>query len=317
MTPSSGERPLPVTGRALAGQADALRLRQFLVDSYALAGREFNWEPRRWEGMFWTVPEAQLADPGWGAGVHVWHTQDGSIVAAAIPDGPGDLALQVDPRHRWLEDDVLDWAEHHLARADDAGARVLDAWAFDWDTDRQARLKARGYVPVPGWSWQNRRRPTSRAVEPRPLAAGYGLRCVDDSLADARRWVEATNAVFGHSTPVESYCSFLRSPSFDPQLHIAVEAPDGAVAAFAGFTIDSANRVATLEPVGTRDGHRRLGLAQAAINEGLQRVARRGVDVVHVANWGSADAGHLYGSLGFEHYATQTAWRKPLASVNP
>ena len=317
MKPPPGERPLTVTDRALGGQADALRLRQFLIDSYALAGREFNWEPRRWEGMFWTVTADQLADPGWGAGVQLWHTQDGSFVAAAIPDGPGDLALQVDPQQRWLEDDVLDWAEHHLARVGDAGSRVLDTWVFDWDTDRRDRLTARGYVPVAGWSWQNRRRRTSRAVEPRPLAVGYGLRNVDDSLADARRWVEATNAVFGHSTPVESYCTFLRSPSFNPQLHIVVEAPDGAVAAFAGFTIDSANRVATLEPVGTTDGHRRLGLAQAAINEGLQRVARRGVDVVHVANWGSADAGHLYAALGFEHYATQTAWRKVVPGVNP
>jgi predicted N-acetyltransferase YhbS len=121
--------------------------------------------------------------------------------------------------------------------------------------------------------------------------------------------VDATNAVFGHCTPVESYCSFLRSPSYDPQLHLVVEAPDGSVAAFAGFTIDTASKVATLEPVGTRDGQRRLGLAQAAISEGLRRVADRGVEVVHVANWGPADAGHLYGSLGFEHYATQTAWR--------
>lgn len=317
MTPSTGERPLTVTDRPLGGQADALRLRQLLIDSYSVVDREFNWEPRRWEGMFWTVAADQLADPGWGAGVHVWHTSDGSFVAAAIPDGPGDLAMQVDPRHRGLEGDVLDWAEHHLARADDSGARVLDTWAFDWDTDRRDRLTGRGYVPVSGWSWQNRRRPTSRAVEQRPLAAGYRLRSVDDSLDDARRWVEATNAVFGHSTPVDSYRSFLRSPSYDPGLHIIVQASDGSVAAFAGFTIDSANRVATLEPVGTRQEHRRLGLAQAAICEGLQRVARRGVDVVHVANWGSADAGHLYCSLGFEHYATQTAWRTTLARGTP
>lgn len=317
VNPPPGERPLPVSDRALGGQVDALRLRQFLIDSYALAGREFNWEPRRWEGMFWTVAAEQLADPSWGAGVHVWHTQDGSFVAAAIPDGPGDLALQVDPRHRWIEDDVLDWAERHLARVEDGGPRVLHTWAFDWDGDRRDRLIRRGYEPVAGWSWQHRRRRTSRAVEPHPLAAGYVLRSPDDSLDEARRWVDATNAVFGHSTPVESYCTFLRSPSFDPQLHVVVEALDGAVAAFAGFTIDSANRVATLEPVGTRDGHRRLGLAQAAINEGLQRVARRGVDVVHVANWGSADAGHLYGSLGFEHYATQTAWRKVMPGGNP
>ena len=57
--------------------------------------------------------------------------------------------------------------------------------------------------------------------------------------------------------------------------------------------------------------------SQAAINEGLRRVARRGVDVVHVANCGSAETGHLYGALGFEHCATQTAWRKVVASVKP
>jgi mycothiol synthase len=314
MTPSIGERPLAVAHRALGGEADALRLRQFLIDSYALAGREFNWEPRRWEGTFWTVAEEQLADPSWGAGVHVWHTQDGSFLAAAIPDGPRDLAMQIDPRHRWLEDDVLDWAEGHLARSDDDGSQVLDTWAFDWDADRRARLLGRGYTPVPGSFFQHRRRPASRPVEPRPVTPGYVVRSVDDSLEDARRWVAATNEVFGHSTPVDSYRTFLRSPSYDPELHIAVEAPDGSLAAFAGFTIDRANRVATLEPVGTCERHRRLGLAQAAISEGLQRVAGRGVDVVHVANWGPADAAHLYGAAGFEHYATQAAWRKVLSS---
>lgn len=317
MNPTPDGRRPPVAHRALGGEADALRLRQLLSDSYALTGGEFNWELRRWEGMFWTVAPEQLADPTWGAGVHVWQAQDGSFEAAAIPDGPGDLALQVEPRHRWLEDDVLDWAERHLARAEDDGARVLDTWAFDWDADRRNRLVGRGYTAVAGWSWQHRRRRTSRAVEERPLAAGYGLRNVEDSLEDAHRWVAATNAVFGHSTPVDHYCSFLRSPSFDPALHLVVEAPDGSVVAFAGFTIDTANRVATLEPVGTRDGHRGLGLAQSAIGEGLRRVAGRGVEVVHVANWGTADAGHLYGSLGFEHYATQTAWRKVVAGVIP
>ena len=97
-----------------------------------------------------------------------------------------------------------------------------------------------------------------------------------------------------------------------------VEVPGGAVAAFAGFTIDSANGVATLEPVGTRDGHRRLGLAQAAINEGLQRAALRGWTWSTSPTGGQpADAGHLFGSLDFEHHAAQTAWRNVVANVNP
>ena len=298
--------------RPLAGLADALRLRQFLVDTYTLTMREFNWEIRRWEGTFWTVPPARLADPSWGAGVQVWEAPDGAIIAAGIPDGPGDLALQVDPRHRWLEDHVLDWAEAHLARTDEDGSRVLETWAFDWDTDRRDRLIARGYAHVPERFWQFRRRPASLPVPDRLCPSGYLVRSVDVSSRDASAWIAATNAVFGHATSVQEYTSFLGSPSFDPELHIVVESAEGSFAAFAGFTVDVANRTATLEPVGTLSDHRRLGLAQLAICEGLRRVAGRGVDVVHVANWGSAAAGQLYASAGFEHYATHVAWRRVL-----
>ncbi len=312
MTVIPGGRRPPVMDRPLAGVEDAHRLRRFLIETYLLAGRPFNWETRRWEGMFWTVPPERLADPGHGAGVHLWHTGDGSLVAAAIPDGPGDLALQVDPRHRWVEDEVLAWAEQHLPRVED-GRRVLDTWAFDWDADRQERLEGRGYVPVPDSYWQVRSRAASEPVAPRPLPAGYVLRAAGRSWEEAQRWVQATNAVFGHATTVEQYATFMRSPSFDPELHVVVEAPDGAVAAFAGLTVDPANRAAVLEPVGALPQHRRLGLAQAAILEGVRRVVQHPVDRIHVANWGTADAGHLYASAGFAQDATQTAWRRVLS----
>ena len=41
-------------------RADALRLNQFLIDTYALMGRDFNWETRRWEGSYWCVSDADL-----------------------------------------------------------------------------------------------------------------------------------------------------------------------------------------------------------------------------------------------------------------
>jgi hypothetical protein len=301
----------PISDRPLAGIDDALALRQFLIDTRVLAGRPFNWEPRRWEGMFWTVPPDRLTDPDHGAGVHLWHGGDGALVAAAIPDGAGDLALQVDPRHRWVEDEVLAWAERHLPRVED-GARVLDAWGFDWDADRRARLEGRGYVPVQGSFWQFRRRAASEPVASRPLPAGYTLRAAGRSWEEAQRWVQATNAVFGHATAAEAYATFLGSPSFDAELHVVVEAPDGDVAAFAGLTVDAVNRCAVLEPVGALPQHRRLGLAQAAILEGVRRVALRPVDWIEVANWGTADAGHLYASAGLAQFATQTAWHRTL-----
>ena len=109
----------------------------------------------------------------------------------------------------------------------------------------------------------------------------------------------------------------LLSPSYGPQLHIVVQGPDGSVAAFAGFTIDTANQVAMQEPV-RHQGRVTGGSAwpRPPSPRAFFGSPARGW-VSSTSPTGAADAGHLYGSLGFEHYATQTAWRKVLGSVSP
>lgn len=304
--------PVHIANRPLQGEADALRLRQLLIDSYTLMGREFNWETRRWEGSYWCVSDAEHADPAWGAHTQLWETAEGELIGAAIPDGPGDLALQIHPDYRTLEDAILDWAKEHLATTNDAGQRELITWAFDWDAERQDRLAHRGYAPRPDRFWHNRRRAVSDPAPDCPLAEGYTLCSVQDTDNDVQRWVACTNRVFGQSYLPEYHRNFQQySPSHNYDLHLIAEAPDGTFAAFAGLTVDTANRYATFEPVGTHPDHRRKGLARAVMFEGIRRLQALGtVDVVYVANWGTADAGKLYASVGLEHYATTTAWGK-------
>lgn len=299
-----------VTDRPLRGETDALRLRQLLIDSYALMGREFNWETRRWEGTYWYVTDAERADPLWGARTQIWETAEGEIVGAAIPDGPGDLALQIHPHYRALEDDILDWAEQHMAVTDGAGQRRLITWAFDWDTERQERLTRRGYAPRSDRCYHNRRRKVSDPLPVVALAGGYTIRSVQNTDADVERWVACTNATFGHSHVPEMHRNFqLYAPSHNYDLHLVAETSDGKFAAFAGLTVDEANRCATFEPVGTHPDHRRRGLARAVMFEGIRRLQALGTaDVVYVANWGPADAGKLYAAAGLEHYATTTVW---------
>lgn len=301
-----------ITDRSLNGEADAMRLRQLLIETYALMGREFNWETRRWEGTYWCVSNADLANPGRNADTHLWETAEGELVGAVVPDGPGDAALQIHPHYRELEDAMLDWAEAHLARPDEAGQRELIAWAFDWDIERRERLARRGYVPRPAWFWHNRRRAVSDPVPDVPLAEGYRIRSVYDTDTDGALWVACSNTVFGQSYQMEMHRNFQRwSPSHNFDLHLVAEAPDGSVAAFAGLTVDAANRTATFEPVGTHPDHRRLGLARTVMFEGIRRLQALGTaDTVYVANWGTADAAKLYASVGLEHYATTNAWVK-------
>ncbi len=301
-----------VTNRPLRGEADAMRLRQLLIDSYGIMGREFNWETRRWEGNYWCTTDSERADPAWGAHTHIWETAEGAIIGAVIPDGPGDIALQIHPHYRDLEDDMLDWAEQHLAERKADGQRELMAWAFDWDAARQSRLTSRGYVACSDRFWENRRRAVNEAVADVQVADGYMIRSVQATEADVQRWVNCSNATFGQSFLPALHRNFqLYSPSHDYDLHIIAEAPDGTFAAFAGLTVEATNRYATFEPVGTHPNHRRKGLAQAVMFEGLRRLQALGTaDVVYVANWGTADAGKFYAAVGLEHYATTTGWRK-------
>ncbi len=301
-----------ITNRPLCGEADALRLRHLLIDSYTRLGREFNWEIRRWEGSYWCASDAERSDPAWGAHTQIWESADGQIVGAAIPDGPGDLALQIHPDYRALEDTILDWAEAHFARRTDDGQRELVVWAFEWDHDRRDRLARRGYAPRADWFWHNRRRAASDPVPDLPLADGYTLRSVGDTEDDVERWVACTNRVFGHAHPLEMHRNFQHySPSHRYDLHVVAEAADGTFAAFAGLTVQPENRYATFEPVGTHPDHRRKGLARAAMFEGLRRLQALGtVETVYVANWGTADAGKLYASVGMELYTTTQAWVK-------
>jgi mycothiol synthase len=302
----------PITNRPLRGNADALRLRQFLIDTWTLMGREFNWEIRRWEGSYWCVSDADRADHTWGAHTQLWETADGQIVGAAIPDGPGDLALQIHPDYRALEDTILDWAEEHLAKTNANGQRELIAWVFEWDTDRRDRLVRGGYAPRAEWFWHDRRRAVNDPVPDLPLAEGYTLRSVCDTESDVERWVACSNLVFGQSYQPEMHRNFQRySPSHNYDLHLIAEASDGTFAAFAGLTVEPVNRYAIFEPVGTHPDHRRKGLARAAMFEGIRRLQALGtVDTVYVANWGTADAGQLYASVGLELYTTTTAWVK-------
>ncbi|MBZ0295564.1 MAG: GNAT family N-acetyltransferase [Anaerolineae bacterium] len=301
-----------ITHRPLQGKTDAMRLRQFLIDTYTCMGREFNWETRRWEGSYWCVTDAELADPNWGANTHLWENAEGAVIGAAIPDGSGDLALQIHPDYRPLEDEILDWAEIHLTALNEAGQRRLIVWAFDWDTARQQRLAHRGYVPHGEWCFHHRRRAVSDPVPQVSVAEGYTIRSVQPIEADVERWIACTNITFGQSFPPEMHRNFqLYSPSHNYDLHIVAEAPDGTFAAFAGLTVELINRFATFEPVGTHPDHRRKGLARAVMYEAMRRLQALGTaDTVYVANWGTADAGQLYAAVGMQHYATFTIWEK-------
>ena len=95
---------------------------------------------------------------------------------------------------------------------------------------------------------------------------------------------------------------------YDPALDLALEAPDGEVAAYALFWLDPATGVGLVEPMRVEDAYQRRGLARALLGEGLDRLAKRGARRLKVGY--STDAARaLYVGAGFRVTATTTSYR--------
>ena len=94
-------------------------------------------------------------------------------------------------------------------------------------------------------------------------------------------------------------------PRFRKDLNIVAVAPGGQFAAYAGLWFDPTNRLAYVEPVATDPDYRRLGLARAAVQEGIRRCAAEGADSAYVGN----DL-PVYRSIGFTPIYTTCCWEK-------
>jgi len=292
---------------------DILRIRQFLIDTYPLNGTYHNWEIRRWEGQwFWGDLAGSLE---WAAGLRIWETEQGDIAAAAHPDWPGSVALQVHPEFRHLEDEMLAWAESHLSLPNQEGKLQLEIEVYDYDLSRQELLERRGYTKTGSYGYL-RWRPLDAPIPAAPPTPGYTLRSLTGSIDDCVRYTEAILAVFPHSqSTVEGIARFQTSPSYRSDLYLVAEAADGSIAAFAPLTVDEANRTAVFEPVGTHPLYRRKHLAQALMVAGLHRLEPLGVDTVYVGTGDMVPANRLYESLGFTNYAMTYTWRKVLGKL--
>jgi predicted N-acetyltransferase YhbS len=316
MTPDRGSQR--ITHRTASGEADFWLVRRFLLDAWALAPLGHVWDVRRWDGAYY-----HNAQPGWrahwrgGAAVGLWEASGAAgagarLVGAVHPEGAGEAWLHVHPACRWLEAEMLEWAEANLANPGADGSPRVSVFASDGDRERQELLGRRGYEKTAGGE-HLRRWCGACPPEGAPLPAGYRLHAVRPGHAeDCERYAALINAAFRRTchTAQEVATFTMLSPSFSPELELVAVAPDGSFAALTGMIYDTGNRFGLFEPVCATPAPRPLGLTGGLMREGVRRVLALGAEQCYVSTGIGMAANRFYEAVGFKPVATGHYWVK-------
>ncbi|MCX3061483.1 GNAT family N-acetyltransferase [Streptomyces beihaiensis] len=210
------------------------------------------------------------------------------------------LAHQVHPEHGEVVDEVIDWYEGLAAGVE---RTALPSAA---DTFGLERWTAHGFRSDPaaagdhgGWTQLNQRELTD--IEAPVLPDGFRFRSADE--VGPEDVVRAHVAGWPATTyTVARYEGVRQAPGYRGDLHVLVQAPDGAMVASAVLWLDDVNRSVEFEPVGTHPGHRRRGLGRAMLLHGM-RLARaagaRHATVAYLGAPGHPAARGLYYGVGF------------------
>ena len=301
-----------VTARPFNGDVDFWRVRDLLIDTYPLTPPDFNWEVRRWDGNRFHREQDKLIQES--KNYHVWETASGELAGVVNTEGGiGHAYLQLHPDYRHLiEADMVAWAESHLTEVTDDGKQQLSLFVYEYDLPRRLLLEKRGYEKSDDGGVVRRLRFGKRPLPAPVFPSPYQMRPTKPDSADYQRIADVINAGFNRTTHTAAEVGrfMTEAPCFRHDLDLVAVAPDGSFAAYVGVILEPSNRYGLFEPVCTHPAHRRQGLAQALMFEGLQRLKALGAQTVYVATGDMVPANRLYDSIGFTEMYQGYWWRK-------
>jgi mycothiol synthase len=211
------------------------------------------------------------------------------------------------PAHRGsaLEAALLAEGEARMiALLSEAGGESIEVFcpAAECDTPRRAALEAAGFTGTDAPVMMSNHRSLSEPIPDSRLPDGFTIRPVE-GVHEAEALAVVHGAAFGSTWSAETYGAVMRSPGFHPERELVVVAPDGTLAAFLIYWVDTVSGRGLFEPVGCHSDFQGRGLTKALMFEGMRRMKAHDLHTAVVLNMvdNPASAG-LYRSVGFTPY---------------
>ena len=227
--------------------------------------------------------------------VRLWEDAEGRLVGYGQLSIPSDteggelvagcfFRVHPDTRNMGIESAIIAWGSALVAA--EAQARGVPGYIQsgvrystpEYIAYRETVMQAHGYTPTRYFF--NMIRPLGAPIPEPQIPAGYTLGYLKDE-SGIPRWLEAFNQSFidhwdYHPLTEEQVRHWFSGKSYQAAGNLIAEAADGTLAAFCLCMIDAADntqkdrREGWISDLGTRRGHRKLGLGRAMLLAGLR-----------------------------------------------
>lgn len=267
--------------------------------------------------------------------LRLWEDANGRLVGFGklwIPKNDGKpldsrLYFRVHPEFRASElaEEIIAWGSTTTSEVGRERGQTAKLMGFARDFEKYTRdvLQRNGFEVVRFFF--KMARPLDEPIPEPQFPQGYTMRHANGSDEDIERWVEMFNLSFidhwnHHPATVEDEKHFLTHPNYRREGSLSAIAPDGTFAAFCFCWIDPEDNTRNnrsdgwISVLGTRRGHRKIGLGKAMLLSGFNYLKSQAVAVAKLGVDAENPTGalRLYESVGFETVMTSVAYRKDL-----
>ena len=264
---------------------DLARMQALAVAQRRLEPQRTNWHSGDLAWQLARDPEQEI---------RLWE-DGGDVVAWAWKKGD-EVEFEVREDHRELLDEML------------ADQSIKTVRVFETEADTVAEY---GFTERGEWAMHFNHQAFDGAPEVRELPDGFSLRSVEPG--DLVERVAIHRDVWAPSQlTIEKFENVMAATPYRASLDCVAVAPNGEFASYCILWPEDATGVGELEPVGTREQYRRLGLGAAVCTFALRRWYEQGgrEAIVYCL---TEPACALYESIGFRRYATLRTFSRPRA----
>jgi len=234
----------------------------------------------------------------------LWENENELVGIACYDMYPGECFISVKKDFNLLLPEMISYSEEYLSETDN-GKTSLAISITEKETEKKELLEKSGYKkehsePVTVFSYEN-------PLPNQTLPEGFSVISLEDEN-DFKKINDCLWYGFNHGpepdNDIDGRMLMQSGPNFQKDLTTIIKAPNGEYACYAGMWFDRQNNYAYLEPLATVPKYRRMGLAAAALVEGMKKTKKLG------AKYCFGGTGEFYKSFGFNAVTNRELWKK-------